>query len=128
MGVVYGPSVWIYLAAQRAISAVLAVAYITLRAPGVLGVLRTHLPLLVAIALLETLAVVLFLLAVRFLLVSYVVAIKRCNVLFSVLMGGLIFRESILRRLPYIVIMLLGVTLIVVEPDSTILHAHTHHT
>ncbi len=64
--------------------------------------------------------------AVMHLLVSYVVAIKRCNVLLSVLVGGLLFRERILERLPYVLLMMLGMCLIVLEPGvHSIVQTHT---
>ena len=54
------------------------------------------------------------------------VAIKRCSILLSVLAGGYIFRESIRSRLPYIALMMGGMCLIVLEPNSASLHqAHT---
>ena len=52
------------------------------------------------------------------------VAIKRCNILLSVLAGGFFFRESVLSRLPCIVLMLSGVAMIVLEPNTADLHAH----
>lgn len=77
------------------------------------------------VSALELAAVLLFLNAVRHLLVSYVVAIKRCNVLMSVLLGAALFRESIRSRLPYIFLMMLGVMLIVLEPSGfSITHSH----
>lgn len=53
--------------------------------------------------------------AIKYILVSYVVAIKRMNVLLSVAVGGLVFKESVLRRLPYVLLMLSGMFLIVIE-------------
>lgn len=46
------------------------------------------------------------------------VAIKRANVLLSVLVGGLVFKENIMRRVPYVLLMLCGMTCIVLDPKS----------
>ena len=43
-------------------------------------------------------------------------AIKRSNVLLSVLVGGIVFKESIASRLPYVMLMLCGMTCIVLDP------------
>ena len=59
--------------------------------------------------------------------VSYMVAIKRINVLLSTLVGLVMFKERIGRRMPYIVLMLLGMLLIVLQPGHEALH-HSHHT
>ena len=56
--------------------------------------------------------------AIKYMLVAYVIAIKRCNVLLSVLIGGLVFREPIMQRLPYVLLMLGGMLLIVLDPKS----------
>lgn len=57
---------------------------------------------------------------------SYVVAIKRCNILMSVLLGGVVWRERIVHRLPFICLMLLGMLLIVLDPDSSTVHTSSH--
>lgn len=49
---------------------------------------------------------------------SLQVAIKRSNVLMSVMVGGLVFRESITRRLPYVILMLAGMICIIVDPKT----------
>lgn len=59
--------------------------------------------------------------------VSYMVAIKRINVLLSTLVGCVMFNERIGRRMPYILLMLLGMLLIVLQPGHEALH-HSHHT
>lgn len=51
--------------------------------------------------------------AIKFVLVSYVMAIKRSNVLLSVAVGGLVFGESVMSRIPYVLLMLSGMGLIV---------------
>lgn len=59
--------------------------------------------------------------------VSYMVAIKRINVLLSTLVGCVLFNERVGRRMPYILLMLLGMLLIVLQPGHEVLH-HNHHT
>lgn len=70
---------------------------------------------------------VLYLLAIQQLLVSYVVAIKRVNVLLSTLAGCAFFGERVRQRIPYILVMLGGMLLIVLQPGHEVLH-HSHHT
>lgn len=43
--------------------------------------------------------------AIRYLFVSYVVAIKRCNIFMSVVLGGLFWKEKIVHRLPFVCLM-----------------------
>lgn len=117
LGVITGPSIWAYFAAQRAAIGLASLAYILTRQPRLLLLLRDRLPLLLAVSALELASVVLFLLAVQHLLVSYVVAIKRSNVLFSVALGALLFGESVGSRMPYIGLMVAGMLLIVLEPS-----------
>ncbi|GFR40427.1 hypothetical protein Agub_g1001 [Astrephomene gubernaculifera] len=126
LGVITGPSIWVYFAAQRLAIGTASLAYILAVQPRLLLLLRDHFGLMLGISALELAAVLLFLLAVRHLLVSYVVAIKRCNVLFSVVLGALVFRESVRSRLPYVFLMMLGMTLIVLEPGGhSFVHSHT---
>lgn len=83
--------------------------------------------LLSGISLSELGAVVFYLIAINNILVSYVVAIKRVNVLLSTLVGCVLFREQVRNRIPYIIAMLCGMLLIVLQPGHEILH-HSHHT
>ncbi|KAG2448274.1 hypothetical protein HYH02_006858 [Chlamydomonas schloesseri] len=125
LGVLTGPSIWMYFAVQRLTIGGASLLYICATEPRLLLLLRDNLGVMMAVSALELAAVLLFLNAVRHLLVSYVVAIKRCNVLLSVLLGAALFRESIRSRLPYIFLMMLGVMLIVLEPTSfSITHSH----
>eukprot|EP00198_Chlamydomonas_reinhardtii_P002664 XP_001692000.1 predicted protein [Chlamydomonas reinhardtii] len=125
LGVLTGPSIWMYFAVQRLTIGGASLMYICATEPRLLLLLRDNLGVMIAVSALELAAVLLFLNAVRHLLVSYVVAIKRCNVLMSVLLGAALFRESIRSRLPYIFLMMLGVMLIVLEPSGfSITHSH----
>ncbi|KAG2442506.1 hypothetical protein HXX76_002592 [Chlamydomonas incerta] len=125
LGVLTGPSIWMYFAVQRLTIGGASLLYICATEPRLLLLLRDNLGVMMAVSALELAAVLLFLNAVRHLLVSYVVAIKRCNVLLSVLLGAALFRESIRSRLPYIFLMMAGVMLIVLEPSSlSITHSH----
>jgi len=117
LGVRYG-SLWTYFAAQRLIIGAMCVLYLLRTAPETFRLLRSHFWILLAISLVEMCALVVFLEAIKFILVSYVVALKRSNVLLSVLVGGFVFKENIARRLPYVVLMLCGMTCIVLDPKS----------
>lgn len=82
LGVLHAPSVWVYFAAQRFVIGMAAGSYLVLHMPHVFGLLRTRwVLLLLAISAAELAAVVLFLEAIKYIFVSYVVAIKRCNIL-----------------------------------------------
>ncbi|GLI68989.1 hypothetical protein VaNZ11_013525 [Volvox africanus] len=126
LGVLTGPTIWVYFAAQRLVIGLASLVYILAVSPRLLNLLRENFLLMLFISTLELASVILFLLAVRHLLVSYVVAIKRCNVFFSVVLGALIFRESIGSRLPYVFLMMLGMTVIVLEPGGrSFVQSHT---
>jgi drug/metabolite transporter (DMT)-like permease len=129
LGVVSAASISVYFATQRLLMGLACLAYLLLRARGAFAHFASSAPLLLAISSLELAAVVLFLKALDYLFVSYVVAIKRSNILLSVLVGGLVFKESIASRLPYVLAMLAGMLLIVAEPGHHRLHSsvNTHH-
>jgi multidrug transporter EmrE-like cation transporter len=50
--------------------------------------------------------------------VSYAIAAKRSGILLSVLSGAVFFKESIRDRLPYVMVMLLGMTLILLSGNA----------
>ncbi|KAF8067202.1 hypothetical protein HT031_002249 [Scenedesmus sp. PABB004] len=116
-----------YFLAQRLLVGAAAAAYLGLAARRSARHLLRDAPLLVSISLAELGAVVFYLAAIENVLVSYVVAIKRVNVLLSTLVGALAFKERVAERLPYIASMLLGMLLIVLSPGHGDLH-HSHHT
>jgi hypothetical protein len=123
LGVVSASSISVYFATQRLCIGLACLAYLLARARGAFAHFRSSGGLLLAISALELAAVVLFLKALEYLFVSYVVAIKRVNILLSVLVGGLVFRESVASRLPYVLAMLAGMLLIVAEPGHHRLHS-----
>ncbi len=98
-----------------------------LTAPSPLCTTCSDFRLLLAISLLELGAVVFFLEAINNIFLSYVVAIKRINVLLSTLVGCVMFQETVRSRIPYILIMLLGMCIIVMQPGHDTLHV-THRT
>ena len=53
--------------------------------------------------------------ALDHLFVSYAIAAKRSGILLSVLGGAVFFKESIWDRLPYVLLMLLGMMLILLS-------------
>jgi hypothetical protein len=52
------------------------------------------------------------------------VAVKRCGILFSVLSGRVFFGEPIGTRLPYILLMLMGGLMILLDPSRNEVHPH----
>jgi uncharacterized membrane protein len=84
-----------YFLAQRVLTGIVGLVYLLTCARGALQhVVRDSL-LLFSISLVEQGSVVVYLLAIENILVSYVVAIKRVNVLLSTLIGCILFKVSI---------------------------------
>jgi drug/metabolite transporter (DMT)-like permease len=80
-------------------------------------IIRDHFVLVVGIVAAELLTVLLYLWALKFLFVSYVVAAKRSGILLSVVSGWLFFGERIRDKIGYIFVMIAGMLLIVLAPD-----------
>jgi hypothetical protein len=76
------------------------------------------LTLMLGVCVVEQAAVAFFLFAVAHLLVAYVIALKRLQLLLSVAAGALVFGERVGRRLPAIALMTAGMALIVLHPGS----------
>jgi drug/metabolite transporter (DMT)-like permease len=127
MGTLAAPSMGTYFVAQRLLIGGASLVYILCCSRRALRYCWTHFGLLCSISLLEQCAVLFFLLAINNILVSYVVAIKRVNVLFSTILACLVFKESVVSRLPYILVMLCGMLIIVLQPGHENLD-HNHHT
>lgn len=73
---------------------------------------------LLVLAVLEMYTVAAYLKALDHLFVSYAIAAKRSGILLSVLSGAVFFKESIYERLPYIMVMLFGMTLILLSNNQ----------
>lgn len=59
------------------------------------------------------LSLITYLIAMQYAPVHYVICLKRSSILFSVLLGRLLFNESLLKdRLPGAILMLIGVVII----------------
>eukprot|EP00879_Flechtneria_rotunda_P012109 GHRR01012644.1.p1 GENE.GHRR01012644.1~~GHRR01012644.1.p1 ORF type:complete len:510 (+),score=175.53 GHRR01012644.1:535-2064(+) len=116
-----------YFLAQRLLIGAASLMYLLFWSPKTLRHLVKDAPLLLSISIVEQASVVFYLNAIENLLVSYVVAIKRINVLLSTLVGCFLFKEQIRKRVPYILVMLCGMLLIVLQPGHEDLH-HSHHT
>jgi drug/metabolite transporter (DMT)-like permease len=127
MGTLAAPSMATYFVAQRLLIGGISLVYILCCSRRALRYCWSHFGLLFSISVLEQCAVLFFLLAINNILVSYVVAIKRMNVLFSTLLACLVFKESVVSRLPYILVMLCGMLIIVLQPGHENLD-HSHHT
>jgi len=130
LGVMWAPSIWVYMALQRLTMTLISCAGLLAVSPSSFGYLRTYFFSLLLLSLLELLAVVFYFEAIKHIFVSFVIAIKRCNILISVLVGGIAFGENVSRRLPYVMVMIGGMCLIVLEPKSSQIHetSHTSHT
>ena len=127
MGIMAAPSTSTYFVAQRLIIGAAGLTYLLLFSRPSFRYCYSHFGLLCSISLAEQAAVIFFLLAIDNLLVSYVVAIKRTNVLLSTLLACLVFKERVANRLPFILAMLVGCLIIVLQPGHENLH-HSHHT
>ncbi|KAL6765903.1 hypothetical protein V8C86DRAFT_1781989 [Haematococcus lacustris] len=127
LGVVHAPSLWVYAALQRLAIGSAAALYLALVSPGSFRLLCSrHLGVLLLLSLAELLAVVLFLEAIKFVFVSYVVAIKRANILMSLIVGGCCFGERVWRRLPAVLIMVSGMLLIITDPSPSFRASSVH--
>lgn len=80
-------------------------------------IISEHFLLVAAIVASELLTVLLYLWALKFLFVSYVVAAKRFGILLSVISGSVFFGEHIRDKIAYILLMMGGMLLIVLAPD-----------
>eukprot|EP01025_Chloroclados_australasicus_P033283 TRINITY_DN33897_c0_g2_i1.p2 TRINITY_DN33897_c0_g2~~TRINITY_DN33897_c0_g2_i1.p2 ORF type:complete len:152 (+),score=4.57 TRINITY_DN33897_c0_g2_i1:3-458(+) len=106
-----------YLAVQRFLQAIPCLAYLLVRSGGFPHEFQKNIPMLLCVSFSELSTVYFYLQSMNFLLVSYAVAVKRSGILLSVIFGSVFFKENILKRLPYIVIMVSGMMLIVFAPD-----------
>jgi multidrug transporter EmrE-like cation transporter len=52
------------------------------------------------------------------LLISYAVAAKRSGIVVSVLVGALLFKEDVVKRLPYIMLMFAGMLIIIFSEEG----------
>eukprot|EP00878_Enallax_costatus_P006571 GHUV01006889.1.p1 GENE.GHUV01006889.1~~GHUV01006889.1.p1 ORF type:complete len:545 (+),score=161.78 GHUV01006889.1:647-2281(+) len=116
-----------YFLGQRLVIGLCGAVYLLCFARHALRHIVRDALLLFSISVVEQLAVVFYLVAINNMLVSYVVAIKRINVLLSTLVGCVLFKENVRQRIPYIVVMLCGMLMIVLQPGHEFLH-HSHHT
>lgn len=113
MGSHISPSVIVFACAQRIFMAGPPVVFLVCTSPRSLYGLVRHFPILASISFFEIVAIVGYLKSLEYILVSYSVATKRTNILLSVLVGNIIFKEDIWRRLPHIFLMMTGMTMIV---------------
>ncbi|CAK9861075.1 unnamed protein product [Sphagnum jensenii] len=112
LGMHIAPSIIVFAAFQRILMAIPVVLYLALTSPSSFLHLYNHFPTMLTISMCECVAIICYLKSLETLLVSYAIAAKRSNVLLSVLVGHLIFKERIWKRLPYVVLMVGGMVLI----------------
>ncbi|CAI5496226.1 unnamed protein product [Closterium sp. Naga37s-1] len=113
LGVHHSPSVVVFAGLQRLFMAVPPVLYLAATRPSAFPLLLKHFPLLAGISACEITAIVFYLQSLHWLLVSYSVAAKRSNILISMFVGYFLFKENIWKRLPYVLLMIAGMTLII---------------
>eukprot|EP00271_Cylindrocystis_brebissonii_P008087 TRINITY_DN22119_c0_g1_i1.p1 TRINITY_DN22119_c0_g1~~TRINITY_DN22119_c0_g1_i1.p1 ORF type:complete len:798 (+),score=82.07 TRINITY_DN22119_c0_g1_i1:104-2497(+) len=113
MGTHVSPSVVLFACLQRLVMAIPCVLLLACTSPHSFhGFLRSF-PLLASISLCEMISVICYLQSLNTLLVSYSVATKRMNILISVIIGNVLFKETIWSKLPAIALMMLGMLLII---------------
>lgn len=113
MGAHLAPSPIVFAAMQKAIMAIPVTIFLGLISPSSFKHLFGQFHVLISISLFEVLAFVCYLKSLETLLVAYSIAAKRSNVLITVFIGRLVFKEKIWRRLPFILLMVGGMVLIV---------------
>ncbi|CAI7783698.1 unnamed protein product [Closterium sp. NIES-53] len=113
LGVHHSPSVVVFAGLQRLFMAVPPMLYLAATRPSAFPLLLKHFPLLAGISACEITAIVFYLQSLHWLLVSYSVAAKRSNILISMFVGYFLFKENIWKRLPYVLLMIAGMTLII---------------
>ena len=115
LGKLHAPDLLVFIFMQRCFILVLPLTYVLIRRPAALGIFisakRTG-AALALIGLLDVAAMAAFLEALNYIFTSYAVAAKRTSILASVIGGAVFFNEPIARRMPYVVIMFLGMALI----------------
>ncbi len=85
---------------------------------NVFSAFSSNVPLLFGVAALEMYTMTAYLMALDHLYVSYAIAAKRSGILVSVVAGALVFREKIAHRLPYVLVILFGMTLVLLAGDD----------
>lgn len=112
LGAHMAPSFIIFAALQRILMAIPVVFYLAFTSPSSFKHLFRHFPLMAGISIFECGAILCYLKSLETLLVAYSIAAKRSNVLLSVIVGHLLFKERICKRLPYVFLMVGGMILI----------------
>lgn len=113
MGAHLAPSPIAFAAIQKVIMAIPVTLFLALISPSSFKHLFGQFHVLFSISLFEILAFICYLKSLETLLVAYSIAAKRSNVLITVFIGKFVFKEKILRRLPFILLMIGGMVLIV---------------
>jgi len=87
-------------------------------ARNVMRAFTENVALLFGLASLEMYTMTAYLMALDHLYVSYAIAAKRSGILLSVVGGALFFDENIAKRLPYVLVILVGMTLVLLAGDD----------
>ena len=91
IGLLHSHSNAVYLALNRLAIGVPCLVYLVVKTPAALGQYWRHAGLLMGISLSELAAVLCYLKSLEDLLLSYAVAVKRSGLLFSVVVGAVVF-------------------------------------
>ncbi|GLJ45203.1 hypothetical protein SUGI_0951480 [Cryptomeria japonica] len=113
MGAHLSPSPVSFAAVQRVIMAIPVVFYLILVSPRSFKHLFRWFPAFLIVSFFEVVAFICYLKSLESLLVSYAIAAKRSNVLLSVIVGRVVFKEKIWKKLPFVILMVVGMILIV---------------
>uniref|UniRef100_A0A0D6QYV4 EamA domain-containing protein n=1 Tax=Araucaria cunninghamii TaxID=56994 RepID=A0A0D6QYV4_ARACU len=113
MGTHLSPSSVSFAAVQRVIMAIPVVFYLILVSPRSFKHLLRWFPGFLIISFFEIVAFICYLKSLESLLVSYAIAAKRSNVLLSVIVGRVVFKEKIWKKLPFVILMVVGMILII---------------
>lgn len=113
MGTHLSPSPVLFAAVQRVVMAIPVVFYLILISPRSFKHLLRYFPAFLTISVFEIVAFICYLKSLETLLVSYAIAAKRSNVLLSVIVGRVVFKEKIWKKLPFVILMVAGMVLII---------------
>lgn len=114
LGKLHSGDLLVFIFLQRCFFLALPLSYVIVKNRAAFLVFRSFKVALVLalIGLLDIFTMYSFLQSINYIFTSYAVAAKRSSILASVLGGAIFFKEPIAKRLPYVFIMLVGMSLI----------------
>jgi len=114
LGKLHSGDLLVFIFLQRCFLLLLPLSYVVVKNRAAFRVFRSIKVTIVLalIGLLDIVTMYSFLQSINYIFTSYAVAAKRSSILASVLGGAIFFKEPIAKRLPYIFIMLVGMSFI----------------